>query len=257
MSATVSPLLQVDGLCVRYGKIAAVGDVSLSVDAGEFVSLIGNNGAGKSSTLKAIAGVVKPAAGRVLVSGRPADGLQPHEIVRMGISLVPEGRGVFADQTVMDNLMLGAYTRTRRHPREVESDLERAFELFPVLKARLAQLAGSLSGGEQQMLAIARGLLARPKLLMIDEMSLGLAPKVLDALVPVLTRLNRDGLAVLLVEQLASLALRITHRCYIFESSRVVLHGPSSELLRSEQVTEAYMGRLAAGRSGGTRPRPA
>ena len=202
-----------------YGQVQAVREVSLRVLPGEFVSIIGNNGAGKSSTLKAIAGVVKPSGGIIRVQGTEVQGLPAHRIVRMGLSLVPEGRQVFADQTVEDNLKLGAYSRGRDASGDVDADIERMVDLFPVLGERRAQLAGSLSGGEQQMLALARGLLARPRLLMIDEMSLGLAPRVLETLFPVLEQLNRDGLAILLVEQLATMALKVAHRGYVFENA--------------------------------------
>jgi branched-chain amino acid transport system ATP-binding protein len=226
--------------------VEAVSEASISVMEGEFVTIIGNNGAGKTSTLKAIAGVVKPASGEILFRGERIDGMESHRIVRTGIVLVPEGRVIFADQTVMDNLLLGAYTRSQsKYAAEIARDIEYVFDLFPVLRERAYQLGGSLSGGEQQMLAIARGLLARPKLLMIDEMSLGLAPKVLAALVPVLRNLNRKGLAILLVEQLANLALNVAERGYVFENAHIIAHGPTAELAKSERVVEAYLGRTA------------
>ncbi|MGI9381866.1 MAG: ABC transporter ATP-binding protein [Methyloligellaceae bacterium] len=242
----VSPLLDIDNLSVRYGQVEAVREVSLRVLPGEFVSIIGNNGAGKSSTLKAIAGVVKPASGTIKFAGTNIDGLPSHRIVRLGISLVPEGRLIFADLTVRDNLMLGGYTRVTKANGAFEDDLERMFAMFPILKQRLGQLAGSLSGGEQQMLALARGLLARPKLLMIDEMSLGLAPRVLETLFPVLEKLNREGLAILLVEQLATLALKAANRGYVFENSRIILRGSAIDLAKNPQVVEAYLGRRAS-----------
>ena len=239
------PLLEVEGLGVTYGQVQAVRGVSLRVQAGEFVSIIGNNGAGKSSTLKAIAGIVKPSGGAIRMQGKEIQGLPAHRVVRLGISLVPEGRQVFADQTVVDNLLLGAYARRREPAGALAADLERMVELFPVLGERRGQLAGSLSGGEQQMLALARGLLSRPRLLMIDEMSLGLAPRVLETLFPVLERLNRDGLAILLVEQLATMALRVAHRGYVFENSEITLSGSASSLARNPEVIESYLGRRA------------
>lgn len=241
---TVEPVLEVEDLYVNYGHVEAVRGVSLKVLPGEFVSIIGNIGAGKTSTLKAIAGAVRPAGGRIRVDGVSVAGLPAHKIVRMGVSLVPEGRLIFADQTVHDNLMLGGYVRVR--DQSFAQDVDRMIELFPVLGERRNQIAGSLSGGEQQMLALARGLLSHPRLLMIDEMSLGLAPRVLENLFPVLAELNRGGLAILLVEQLATVALQVAERGYVFENSRIVLSGPTTELAENEQVIEAYLGRRAA-----------
>lgn len=238
-------LLRIQDLSVAYGRVEAVRGVSLSVNRGEFVAIIGSNGAGKSSTLKAVAGVVKPAAGEVLLEGEPVQGLPSHQMVRRGIVLVPEGRHVFADQSVEDNLLLGAYLHASGRSGS-GPDLDRIYALFPVLGERRAQLAGSLSGGEQQMLAIGRGLLSRPKLLMIDEVSLGLAPKVLDFLFPLLTQLNRDGLSILLVEQLATEALAVASRTYVMENGRVTMKGSSSELARDPRVMEAYLGKRSA-----------
>ena len=245
MTDQQQPLLEVERLSVTYGQVQAVREISLQVLPGEFVSIIGNNGAGKSSTLKAIAGVVKPVGGTIRVQGTEVQGLPAHRIVRMGLSLVPEGRQVFADQTVEDNLRLGAYSRRREQASAVDADIERMVELFPVLGERRSQVAGSLSGGEQQMLALARGLLSRPRLLMIDEMSLGLAPRVLETLFPVLERLNRDGLAILLVEQLATMALRVAHRGYVFENAEISMSGSARSLAQNRQVIESYLGRRA------------
>ncbi len=243
----MNPLLEVRDLWVSYGHVEAVRGVSLSVNAREYVSVIGNNGAGKSSTLKAIAGVVKGGRGEIRFDGQAIHGLPSHEIVKRGLALVPEGRRIFSDQSVEDNLMLGAYARTGRNQSiEIRADLERVFDLFPVLSERRAQLAGSLSGGEQQMLALSRGMLSRPRLLMIDEMSLGLAPKVLQTLFPVLEALNKDGLAILLVEQLATLALQYANRAYVMENSRILLSGSAEELARDERVVVAYLGRRSA-----------
>ena len=245
MTDQQQPLLEVEQLSVTYGHVQAVRGISLRVMAGEFVSVIGNNGSGKSSTLMAIAGVVKPSGGTIRIQGTEVQGLPAHQIVRMGVSLVPEGRQVFADQTVDDNLRLGAYSRGRSQENAVDADIERMIELFPVLGERRAQVAGSLSGGEQQMLALARGLLSRPRLLMIDEMSLGLAPRVLETLFPVLERLNREGLAILLVEQLATMALRVAHRGYVFENAEISLSGSARSLAQNRQVIESYLGRRA------------
>ncbi|MCY4139999.1 MAG: ABC transporter ATP-binding protein [Rhodobacteraceae bacterium] len=245
MTDQQQPLLEVERLSVTYGQVQAVREISLQVLPGEFVSIIGNNGAGKSSTLKAIAGVVKPVGGTIRIQGTEVQGLPAHRIVRMGLSLVPEGRQVFADQTVDDNLRLGAYSRRRDRESAVDADIERMVELFPVLGERRTQVAGSLSGGEQQMLALARGLLSRPRLLMIDEMSLGLAPRVLETLFPVLERLNRDGLAILLVEQLATMALRVAHRGYVFENAEISISGSARSLAQNRQVIESYLGRRA------------
>ncbi len=246
MTEQQQPLLEVEHLSVTYGQVQAVREISLRVMEGEFVSIIGNNGAGKSSTLMAIAGVVKPVGGTIRVQGTEVQGLPAHRIVRMGVSLVPEGRQVFADQTVDDNLRLGAYSRGRNQESAVDTDIERMVELFPVLGERRTQVAGSLSGGEQQMLALARGLLSRPRLLMIDEMSLGLAPRVLETLFPVLERLNRDGLAILLVEQLATMALQVAHRGYVFENAEISMSGSARSLAQNPQVIESYLGRRAA-----------
>ena len=240
----MEPLLEVKKLSVTYGHVEAVREVSLTVNSGEYVSIIGNNGAGKTSTLKAIAGVVKAAAGEISFDGEPITGLASHDIVKRGLSMIPEGRLIFADQTVEDNLFLGAYSRAGgARSSEVADDLERMFELFPVLKERRRQVAGNLSGGEQQMLALSRGLLSRPRLLMIDEMSLGLAPLVLEILFPVIENLNKEGLAVLLVEQLATVALQYADRGYVMENSRILLSGTTKELANDDRVIEAYLGR--------------
>lgn len=242
MSMT-TPLLEVVDLAVVYGRVEAVRGVSLTVGEGEFVSIIGSNGAGKSSTLKAIAGVVRPNAGRISLQGASVGGRESYDVVKQGVVLVPEGRHVFADQTVEDNLLLGGYLRERG---EVSRDMEEVYSLFPRLKERRLQQAGSLSGGEQQMLAIARGLLAKPKLLMIDEVSLGLAPKILQFLFPILIQLNKQGLSILLVEQLATEALAVTHRAYVMENGEITLSGDSRELAKDPRVMEAYLGKKAA-----------
>jgi branched-chain amino acid transport system ATP-binding protein len=240
--SSVSPILEVKNLSVVYGRVEATRNVTLEVRPGEFVSIIGSNGAGKSSTLKAIAGVVKPSSGSILMAGEEIQGRDSFQVVKRGIVLVPEGRHVFADQTVEDNLLLGGYLRPKT---EVVTDIETMFDLFPRLKERRSQLAGSLSGGEQQMLAIARGLLSKPKLLMIDEVSLGLAPKVLQFLFPILIELNRKGLSILLVEQLATEALAVTDRAYVMENGQITVSGESKRLANDPRVMEAYLGKKA------------
>ncbi len=238
-------LLDVTGLKVAYGRIEAVRGVDLFVLPGELVGIIGSNGAGKTSTLRAITGVVAPAAGAITFAGETITGLPSYKIVPRGIAMVPEARQIFADQTVEDNLILGAYLRT--DDKGIAEDTERVLALFPLLRARLTQPAGSLSGGEQQMLAIARGLLSRPKLLIVDELSLGLAPKILDLLFPVLVDLNRDGLSILLVEQMASYALQVTHRTYVMENGRILMDGASDALAHDPRVLDAYLGQHAVG----------
>jgi branched-chain amino acid transport system ATP-binding protein len=236
-------LLDVKDLTVAYGRIEAVRGITLSVGAGEFVSIIGSNGAGKSSTMRAIAGVIRPSGGTVSLAGTDVTRLQSYQKVNRGIAMVPEGRMIFGDQTVRDNLTLGAYTRVKSDPAGVTEDTDRVLTLFPRLKERLDQMGGSLSGGEQQMLAIARGLLSRPKLLIIDELSLGLAPQIIEQLFPVLIDLNKKGLAILLVEQMASYALAVTQRTYVMENGRVLLEGPSKDLANDRRVLDAYLGR--------------
>jgi branched-chain amino acid transport system ATP-binding protein len=237
------PLLNVENLSVTYGRVEATRGINLNVFPGEFVSIIGSNGAGKSSTLKAIAGVVRPSSGTIEVEGVQIQGQESYNVVQRGVVLVPEGRHVFSDQSVEDNLIIGGYLREKS---DVQHGIERMYSIFPRLKERRDQLAGSLSGGEQQMLAIARGLLAEPKLLMIDEVSLGLAPKILDFLFPILSDLNRNGLTILLVEQLATEALAVTDRTYVMENGEITISGNSEELSHDPRVMEAYLGKKAA-----------
>jgi branched-chain amino acid transport system ATP-binding protein len=237
-----TPILTVSGVRVSYGRIEAVRGADLTVGPGEFVGVIGSNGAGKSSLLRAIAGVLKPAAGRVTFDGYDVTGLPSHRLVARGLALVPEGRMIFADQTVWENLLLGGYSRLRRDPQRLGADRERILDLFPLLRERLQQEAGTLSGGEQQMLAIARGLLSSPRLLVIDELSLGLAPLVLDMLFPVLQHLNQQGLSILLIEQMASYALAVTDRTYVMENGQMLFNGPSAELAHDPRVLNAYLG---------------
>ncbi len=241
-AAMTEPLLKVEGLKVAYGRIEAVRGIDLEVQTGEFVGIIGSNGAGKTSALRAITGVVVPAAGSITFNRQPTTGLPSHVVVGHGVAMVPEGRQIFADQTVHDNLILGAYVRIGKDDAAIREDTEKVLELFPRLRERLTQQAGSLSGGEQQMLAIARGLLSRPKLLVVDELSLGLAPKILDTLFPVLVDLNRQGLSILLVEQMASYALQVTHRTYVMENGRILMQGASAKLADDPRVLDAYLG---------------
>jgi branched-chain amino acid transport system ATP-binding protein len=233
-------LLEVEGLCVHYGAVCAVRDVSLSVAAGEIVTLIGANGAGKTSILRAISKLVAPRSGVVRFDGRDVTGLPPEVLVRLGMAHSPEGRQVLARQSVGDNLELGAYVRKDRA--EIAKDMERMFELFPRLSERRNQSAGTLSGGEQQMLAIARALMSRPRLLLLDEPSLGLAPLLVAEIFEIISGLGAMGTTILLVEQNARLAMRAAARTYVVESGGIVLEGPSAELAVDARVTKAYLG---------------
>lgn len=235
-------LLKVRDLKVAYGRIEAVRRFDLEVRRGEFVGIIGSNGAGKSSAMRAISGARSPSAGSIRFDGTEIAGLPSHVVVSKGLAMVPEGRHIFGDQTVEDNLILGAYLRSRRGKGQLAADMDRVLDLFPVLKARLHQAAGTLSGGEQQMLAIGRSLLSLPTLLIVDELSLGLAPKVLDLLFPVLIDLNRAGLSILLVEQMASYALQVTHRTYVMENGSVLIEGASEALVNDPRVLDTYLG---------------
>ena len=236
----MSTLLRVDGIEVGYGDLIAVRDVSLEVREGEAVALIGANGAGKTTTLRAVSGLLPLRRGRIEFEGRRLDGLGPAEIVARGIAHVPEGRQLFPTMTVRENLELGARTRAARGSRA--ETLERVFELFPRLRERGAQLAGTLSGGEQQMCAIGRGLMARPRLLMLDEPSLGLAPVLVKAIFEDLGRINGQGLTVLLVEQNVLRSLHLAHRGYVLENGRMTLSGPRDDLLASRHIKQAYLG---------------
>jgi branched-chain amino acid transport system ATP-binding protein len=231
-------LLAVDDLYVRYGAAEVVHGLSLTVEAGEVVALLGANGAGKTTTLRAVSGLVRPSAGRVLVDGRVVSGAPPHAVVAAGVGHVPEGRRVFARMTVRENLEMGAYARGGARA----ADLARVTALFPVLAARSEQLAGTLSGGEQQMLAVARALMGRPRLLLLDEPSMGLAPQVVEELFAVLGGLSADGTAVLLVEQDVELALTVAARGVVLQSGRAVLAGSADELRRADAVAAAYLG---------------
>jgi len=237
-------LLEVSGLSARYGPVHALRDVSLEVRAGELVALIGANGAGKSTLLRAIAGLVAPAAGRVALDGRDVTGQAPEAMIRAGVALVPERRRVFAPLTVLDNLELGGYALSRGHDfrSRLEAGVEEAYRLFPVLRRRRDQLAGTLSGGEQQMLAIGRALMTRPRLLLCDEPSLGLAPLVVAEIMRLLSTLREAGTTILLVEQNARMALRSADRAYVLEVGSVVLSGAATDLLQDDQLKAAYLG---------------
>lgn len=235
-------LLNVTDLKVSYGHVQAVKGVAIEVSEGDFVALIGSNGAGKSSMMKALSGVINPSAGRIEFAGEDVTNLKSHAMVRRRFAMVPEGRHVFPEQTVEDNLRLGAFVFSNT-PEKVQRAIDHAFTLFPRLAERRHQLAGSLSGGEQQMLAISRGIASDPRLLVIDELSLGLAPKILDMLFPVLEDLNRQGIAILLVEQLANQALAVSKRAYVMENGLIVMHGESKALAKDPRVMEAYLGR--------------
>jgi len=237
-------LLEISELCARYGSIEALQGVSLEVRAGEMVALIGANGAGKSTLLRTITGLLLPTGGRVRLDGRDLTGRSPEEILRAGIALVPERRRVFAGLTVLDNLHLGGYAlpRGREFRRRLEHGVEEAYRLFPVLRQRRDQLAGTLSGGEQQMLAIGRALMSRPRLLLCDEPSLGLAPLVVHEIMRLLAMLRDTGTTVLLVEQNARMALRAADRAYVLEAGRVALAGTGAALLEDDQLKVAYLG---------------
>jgi branched-chain amino acid transport system ATP-binding protein len=236
-------LLSAEGIHVSYGGTQALAGVSFHVDAGETVALIGANGAGKSSAINAVAGSIPLASGKIRLDGKVVSGAPAHRIAELGIRLVPEGRQVFAGLTVADNLRLGAYRRMRSSAKaEAVQDMQGMLERFPVLKERLEQYAGSLSGGEQQMLAIARALMGRPRLLLLDEPSIGLAPKVVEAVFDTIRSLQSEGVTILLVEQMATKALAISHRAYVLELGRVVVEGPSGDVAANPLVEAAYLG---------------
>lgn len=235
----MSNVLEVKGLCVSYGGIQAVKDISFEVPKGEVVTLIGANGAGKSSTLRSIVGLVKPTLGSILLNGKEIAGKTPESIVSQGITLVPEGRRVFADLTVLENLKVGAYLRKDN----LDEDIRWCYDLFPRLKERSWQLAGTLSGGEQQMLAIARALMSRPDVIMMDEPSLGLAPIVVRGVFDIIREINRQGKTILLVEQNANMALNAAHHGYVMETGRITLSGTGKELAENESVKAAYLGK--------------
>ena len=232
-------MLKIENLKVSYGGIEAVKGISFSVERGQIVTLIGANGAGKSTTLRTVVGLVKAASGSIVYEGEELTGLPTDQIVRRGITLVPEGRRVFPDLTVLENLKIGAYTRKD----DLSQDIEWVYSLFPRLKERHWQPAGTLSGGEQQMLAVGRALMSRPKLLMMDEPSLGLAPLIVQDIFSIIREINRQGVTILLVEQNANVALRIAEVGHVLETGRITLSGSGAELLSNDAVRAAYLGK--------------
>lgn len=232
-------MLQVKGLQIQYGAVGAVHGIDLQVEQGEIVTLIGANGAGKSSTLRAISGLVKPKAGEILFEGKPLAGLRPDQILALGVAQVPEGRAVLGRMTVLENLLMGAFARKDK---EVEADLAKVLERFPRLKERQGQVAGLLSGGEQQMLVMGRALMARPKLLLLDEPSMGLAPLVVAEVLKLVKEINQQETTVLLVEQNARQALKIAHRAYVLETGRIALEGTAAQIAVDPRVASAYLG---------------
>ena len=233
-------MLEVKDINVYYGAIHAIKGISLSVEEGEIVTLIGANGAGKSTTLRTISGLLKPKTGAINFLGKNIAGMPAHKIVREGISQVPEGRRIFAEMTVLENLELGAFIRDDKD--EIKRDMEMVFGRFPRLKERISQLAGTLSGGEQQMLAMGRALMSRPKLLLLDEPSMGLAPLLIREIFSIIVDINKTGTTVLLVEQNANMALSIANRAYVLETGRITISGDAKELAASEDIRKAYLG---------------
>jgi branched-chain amino acid transport system ATP-binding protein len=239
MRVEALPVLEVADLHVYYGEIHALKGVTLSVGKGEIVTLLGNNGAGKTTTLKTLSGLLAPRRGQITLEGEPLLGVPPHEIVRRGIAHVPEGRRIFNRLMVLENLEMGAYARSDG---AVAQDLERVFTIFPRLKERRTQVAGTLSGGEQQMLAIARALMASPRLLLLDEPSMGLAPVLVEQIFETVQDINRQGTTILLVEQNAAMALSVAQRGYVLETGAIVLSGSAAELQENPEVRRAYLG---------------
>ena len=235
----MSELLRIEDLKVNYGGIEAVKGISLSVKQGEIVTLIGANGAGKSTTLRTISGLVKPRSGKITFDGQEITGMDPTNIVTTGITMSPEGRRIFPDMTVKENLRVGAYLRKD----DLTEDINWVFDLFPRLKEREWQLGGTLSGGEQQMLAVGRALMAKPRLLMLDEPSLGLAPLVVKGIFDIIQEINKQGVTILLVEQNANMALRVAHSAYVLETGRITMTGTGKELLADTRIQEAYLGK--------------
>ena len=233
-------MLTVDNINVYYGAIHALKGISVEVKEGEIVTLIGANGAGKSTTLRTISGLLRPKSGTIMFEGKNLATVQVQDIVKLGLSQVPEGRRVFAHMTVLENLELGAYTRSDKAG--IAKDMEMVYERFPRLLERLDQLAGTLSGGEQQMLAMGRALMSRPRLLLLDEPSMGLAPLLVKEIFSIIKDINQTGTTILLVEQNANMALSIAHKAYVLETGRITLSGSASELAQSEEIRKAYLG---------------
>jgi branched-chain amino acid transport system ATP-binding protein len=236
----MSTLLELKDLRVRYGGIEAVRGISLEVGEGRLVTLIGGNGAGKSTTLNTISGIKRPSAGEIIFDGEPIQGAAAHEIVRLGVVQAPEGRRIFPAMSVDENLTMGAYGR--RDGKEIKEDYERVYGLFPALKERRRQAGGTLSGGEQQMLAIGRAMMSRPKVLMLDEPSMGLAPQLVEKIFELLREIHEEGMTILLVEQNAQLALQIADHGYVLESGEIVLEDEADKLLANDEVRKAYLG---------------
>jgi len=232
-------MLKIDNLKVSYGGIEAVKGISLQVPERQIVTLIGANGAGKSTILRTISGLVKPVSGRIHLMGEDITAISPDRIVSKGVTLVPEGRRVFPDLTVLENLRIGAYLRND----ELEDDIRWVYDLFPRLKERSWQAAGTLSGGEQQMLAVGRALVSRPKIMMLDEPSLGLAPLVVKGIFEIIQEINKQGVTILLIEQNANMALRVAHSAYVLETGRITMTGSGAELLADTRIQEAYLGK--------------
>ncbi len=232
-------MLKVENLKVNFGGIEAVKGISFEVKEGEIVTLIGSNGAGKSTTLRAISGLVKSAEGKISFDGKDITHMEPSEIVKLGITLCPEGRRIFPDMTTLENIKIGAYLRND----DLTKDIEKCHRLFPILKERSNQLAGTLSGGEQQMLAVARSLMSRPKIMMLDEPSLGLAPLIVKNIFEIIKEINDEGVTILLIEQNANMALRIADKAYVLETGNIVMEGLGKELLSNPLIKEAYLGK--------------
>ncbi|MDM5206748.1 ABC transporter ATP-binding protein [Cytobacillus kochii] len=236
-------MLEVSGIHAGYGKIQVLKDVSLEVEEGTIVTILGANGAGKSTTMKSVSGLLKPSAGKISFLGEDVTGLRPDQLLRKGIALVPEGRQILAGMTVLENLEMGAY---HRKDTEIDSDLNKMLERFPILKEREKQLGGTLSGGQQQMLAIARAIMSRPKLLLLDEPSMGLAPLVVADIFKIIKEINQSGTTVLLVEQNARQALKISDKGYVLETGKMVASGNATDLLSDARIMEAYLGKKSS-----------
>jgi branched-chain amino acid transport system ATP-binding protein len=240
MTTNATPMLQLDAIQVFYGNIAALKGLTLEVNTGEIVTLLGSNGAGKSTTLRTISGLLRPRKGAVVFQGRRIDGVPAHEVVALGVAQSPEGRRIFPRLSVAENLELGAFLR--RDKAKVTADRENVLDLFPRLRERIGQKAGTMSGGEQQMLAVGRALMARPKLLLLDEPSMGLAPVLVDLIFDTISRIREQGTTVLLVEQNALAALRVADRAYVLESGSLKLAGPAADLAQNPEIVKAYLG---------------
>ena len=232
-------MLKIENLKVNFGGIEAVKGISFDVKKGDIVTLIGSNGAGKTTTLRTISGLVKPSSGKIIFEGNDITKVQPSDVVKMGITLCPEGRRIFPDMTTLENIKIGAYLRND----DITRDIDRCHKLFPILKERGNQLAGTLSGGEQQMLAVARSLMSRPKIMMLDEPSLGLAPLIVKNIFDIIKEINNDGVTILLIEQNANMALRIADVAYVLETGKILIKGSGKELLENPKIKEAYLGK--------------